>query len=161
MPTRKPLVLDELDHTLLDELQKDADRKLRELGEIVGLSPSAVLRRVERYRRSGLLARQVAVLDPGRVPEVVLATCLITVERESPEHRRKFCRRLREHPQVQQAYDVTGEWDYVVLLVASGMPHMNELIHSVFLKDGNVRKLTTLVVFEALKTGSSIPTRLR
>lgn len=155
----KPLTLDELDHDLLAELQADAGRTLRELGETVGLSPSAVLRRVERYRRSGLLARQVAVLDTQHAPDVVLAVCLITVERESPEHRKEFCRRLSKAPQVQQAYDVSGEWDYVVMLAAAGMPQMNELVEGLFLGDPNVKKFTTMFVFEAMKTGTAIPTK--
>lgn len=153
------LTLDDLDHDLLDLLQVDAGKTLRELGEAVGLSPSAVLRRIDRYRRSGLLARQVAVLDPCHAPDVVQAVCLITVERESPEHRKEFCRRLAASPHVQQAYDVSGEWDYVVMLSAIGMPHMNELVESLFLTDPNVRKFTTLFVFEAMKTGTAIPTR--
>lgn len=154
------LTLDDLDHDLLGLLQVDAGRTLRELGEAVGLSPSAVLRRVNRYRRSGLLARQVALLDSCQVPDVILAVCLVTVERESPEHRQEFCRRLNGSPNVQQAYDVSGEWDYVVVLSAVGMPHLNELIESLFLTDTNVRKFTTLFVFDALKTGTAIPTRL-
>lgn len=159
MPPPTRLTLDEVDHHLLDLLQADAGRTLRDLGDEVGLSPSAVLRRVNRYRRSGLLARQVAVLDTRHAPDVVVAVCLITVERESPQHRKAFCERLRANPHVQQAYDVSGEWDYVVVLSALGMPHMNELVEELALGDSNVRKLTTLFVFDALKTGTAIPTR--
>ncbi|MBW8810150.1 MAG: AsnC family protein, partial [Lysobacter sp.] len=36
-----PLVLDEFDHKLLELLQQDASVTLSELGEAVGLSPSA------------------------------------------------------------------------------------------------------------------------
>lgn len=153
------LTLDDLDHDLLDLLQIDAGKTLRELGEAVGLSPSAVLRRVNRYRRSGLLARQVAVLDSCHAPDVILAVCLITVERESAEHRKEFAAKLDAMPQVQQAYDVSGEWDYVVVLTAVGMSHMNQLIEGLCLADENVRKFTTMFVLDPMKTGSAIPTR--
>lgn len=156
---KTPLTLDALDHDLLELLQNDAGRTLRDLGELVGLSPSAVLRRVDRYRRTGLLAKQIAVLDARHAPDVVLAVCLITVERESPKHRKEFCRRMQNMPEVQQAYDVSGEWDYVVVLTAVGMSHMNELVETLCLDDENVKKFTTLFVFDALKTGTTVPTR--
>lgn len=158
---RNPIALDDIDHNLLEALQEDADRTLRELGELVGLSPSAVLRRVDGFRSSGLLARQVAVLDSRQVPEVVLAVCLVTVERESPEHRRAFCDLLRRTPQVQQVYDVSGVWDYVVILAAQGLPEVRDLGERLFEADDNVRKLTTLFVLDPIKTGSAIPTRAR
>ena len=55
-----PLALDEFDHRLLELLQRDADATLSALGEAVGLSASAVQRRIKRYRESGLM-RQVAL----------------------------------------------------------------------------------------------------
>jgi DNA-binding Lrp family transcriptional regulator len=75
------LALDDVDHDLLDLLQRDSGRTLRELGDLVALSPSAVQRRMDRYRRDGLLVRQVAVLDPSRLPAALLAACLVTLER--------------------------------------------------------------------------------
>ena len=62
-----PILLDDFDHRLLALLQDDAARTLTALGEAVGLSPSAVQRRLTRYRRHGLL-QQVAVLNPEAFP---------------------------------------------------------------------------------------------
>ena len=50
-----PLALDEFDHRLLELLQRDADATLSALGDEVGLSASAVQRRIKRYRESGLM----------------------------------------------------------------------------------------------------------
>lgn len=74
--------LDSFDHALLALLQLDADRTLTELGDAVGLSPSAVQRRIKRYRESGLL-RQVAVLDPDVLPFTTLIAVWVSMERES------------------------------------------------------------------------------
>jgi DNA-binding Lrp family transcriptional regulator len=48
-----PFALDEFDHRLLELLQRDADATLSSLGDAVGLSASAVQRRIKRYRESG------------------------------------------------------------------------------------------------------------
>ena len=77
--TATPPVLDEFDHKLLELLQRDADTTLSALGDAVGLSASAVQRRLTRYRKSGLL-RQVAVLDPAQLGNLTLAAVLVTLE---------------------------------------------------------------------------------
>ncbi|MFC6023803.1 Lrp/AsnC family transcriptional regulator [Plantactinospora solaniradicis] len=82
------LALDDVDHELLDLLQRDSGRTLRELGDLVALSPSAVKRRIDRCHKHGVIARQVTMLDPNRLPTVLLAVCLVTLERESRQHQR-------------------------------------------------------------------------
>jgi Lrp/AsnC family leucine-responsive transcriptional regulator len=154
---KKP-VLDDTDRHLLAELQDDAGRTLRDLGELVGLSPSAVQRRIARYRTSGLLARTTAVLDPRVLPDLVLAVCLIQVERESRRLHEAFHRRLLAAPEVQQLYSVYGEWDYVVVLAAAGMANHNEISERLFMDAPNVRKYSTLFVLDPVRTGTSIPT---
>jgi DNA-binding Lrp family transcriptional regulator len=155
---KKP-VLDDTDHHLLTELQADSGRTLRELGEIIGLSPSAVQRRMQRYRRSGLLTRTSAVLDPRFSPDLVLAVCLVQVERESRRLHEAFHRRLLAAPEVQQVYSVYGEWDYVVILAAAGLAHHNEISQRLLMDAPNVRKYSTLFVLDPIRTGSSVPTR--
>jgi Lrp/AsnC family leucine-responsive transcriptional regulator len=156
---KKP-VLDDTDRQLLAELQHDAGRTLRDLGELVGLSSSAVQRRMSRYRTSGLLARTAAVLDPGSLPDLVLAVCLVQVERESRRLHDAFHRRLLAAPEVQQLYSVYGEWDYVVVLAAAGIAHHNEVSERLLMDAPNVRKYSTLFVLNPIRTGASIPTRV-
>lgn len=151
--------LDEIDHLLLDELQADAGRTLRELGEVVGLSPSAVQRRMDRYRASGLLARTTAVLDPKASHDLVFAVILVAMERESSRLHDAFRRRLLAAPEVQQMYSVYGEWDYVVVLATSGMAHHNEVSARLFSDAPNIRRYSTQFVLDHIRTGSAIPAR--
>jgi Lrp/AsnC family transcriptional regulator, leucine-responsive regulatory protein len=154
----KPLVLDETDHLLLAELQADAGRTLRELGEVVGLSPSAVQRRVDRYRNTGLVSHLAAVLNPKFSADLVFAVVLVAMERESRRLHETFQRRLLAAPEVQQVYDVYGEWDYVVVLVTSGMAHHHEVQERLFMDGPNVRRYSTLFVLNPVRTGTVIPT---
>ncbi|MEU6741458.1 Lrp/AsnC family transcriptional regulator [Streptosporangium sandarakinum] len=157
MPEPPPPRLDEIDVQLLDLLQRDAGRTLHDLGEWVGLSPSAVQRRIARYRRDGLITGQVAVLDPHRFGPTVLATVLVTLDRESFEHHRAFAERMRSTPQVQQCYRVAGPWDYVVVLAARSMRECSRLGDRLFKSDDNIRRYETLLVFDTVKTGLALP----
>ena len=103
-------VLDRFDHALLALLQLDADRTLTDLGDAVGLSASAVQRRIKRYRQSGLM-RQVAVLDPDVLPFTTLIAVWVVMERESMPDLKAFYARMRGMAEVQQCYQLAGEWD--------------------------------------------------
>ncbi|WP_073480789.1 Lrp/AsnC family transcriptional regulator [Streptoalloteichus hindustanus] len=152
-------VLDELDHRLLALLQEDSGRTLGDLGEAVGLSASAVQRRVERYRASGILARCVAVLEPRHGLDVLLAVCLVTLERESSHAHEEFRSRLLAAPEVQQLYNVAGDTDYVVVLATTGMAHHREVADRLLKDSPNVLRYSTMFVLDPVRTGSVLPTR--
>lgn len=151
------LVLDEIDHHLLDLLQHDADRTLREFGDDVGLTPSAVQRRIARYRKAGLISRQVAILDPHQLGPTVLASVMITLVHESLEHHKEFTDRMRATPEVQQCYLIAGPCDYLVLLAANSPRHCSQLGNRLFKSDDNVKRYETSMVFDTIKAGLTIP----
>jgi Lrp/AsnC family leucine-responsive transcriptional regulator len=151
-------VLDEFDHRLLELLQRDADVTLTTLGEAVGLSASAVQRRITRYRKAGLL-RQVAVLDAGLLPAVTLAAVWVTMERDTFRLHSAFRARMRAAPEVQQCYAVAGQWDYLVVLVARSVAHYREVAERLFVDEGTVKRYETRMVFDTVKQGMNLPTR--
>jgi DNA-binding Lrp family transcriptional regulator len=156
--TRTPVALDELDHRLLACLQQDAGQTLNQLGDTVGLSPSAVQRRMTRYRRMGLISRQIAVLDPDVLRSTVLAAVLVTMERESIRAHKLFRERMRSAPHVQQCYSLAGERDYLVIVTAGAMPDCRDAVDHLFMDDPNVKRYTTHVVFDVVKVGLDLPT---
>jgi DNA-binding Lrp family transcriptional regulator len=153
-----PVTLDDFDHRLLDLLQRDADVTLAALGEKVGLSASAVQRRIRRYRAAGLM-RQVAVLDPGQLTSPTFAMVLVSMERESAKRHAAFCARMRAAPEVQQCYVLAGDWDYLVLLATASVAHCREVAERLFSDEGTIRRYETRLVFDVVKAGLQVPTR--
>ena len=153
-----PLSLDDFDHRLLALLQQDAGRTLAALGDAVGLSPSAVQRRIQRYRHGGLL-RTLGVLDPNAIPSATLATVWVAMERDTQRIHAAFRSRMRAAPEVQQCYALAGEWDYLVILAASSVAHYREIAERLFVDEGNVKRYETRLVFDTVKLGLALPTR--
>ncbi|GGS46402.1 Lrp/AsnC family transcriptional regulator [Actinokineospora fastidiosa] len=151
-----PKTLDDIDHRLLALLQQDSGRTLAALGDLVGLSPSAVQRRIDRYRETGLLRREIAVVDPS---SALLAVCLVTLDRESPESHRSFREWVQAAPEVQQFYNVSGDHDYVVILATSGMAHHRETAERVIKNAPNLRRYSTMFVLDPIRTTLTVPTR--
>lgn len=155
----QPPSLDEFDHRLLDRLQRDADTTLTALGEAVGLSASAVQRRIKRYREGGLI-RQVAVLDPQQIATTTLATVLVTMERETAKIHAAFTARMRAAPEVQQCYVLAGDWDYLVILATTSLAHCREVAERLFKDEGTIRRYETRMIFDVVKAGLQLPTRV-
>src|ERR1700730_13770421 len=149
--------LDDVDRKLLNLLQQDAGVSLSALGERVNLSPSAVQRRIERLRSSRIITRQVAVLSDAALPGAVRACVLVALERESAKLHSGFRERICAVVEVQQCYDLAGAWDYLVIVVADGMPACRAVIERLFLEAPNVKRYDTHFVFEPVKVGLGIP----
>ena len=146
------------DDALLALLQLDADRTLTELGDAVGLSASAVQRRIKRYRESGLL-RQVAVLDPEVLPFTTLIAVWVIMERESMQDLKAFYARMREMPEVQQCYQLAGDWDYLLIIATPTLPEYRSLIERLFKSQKNVKRIESRVVLDTVKRGLALPSR--
>ena len=112
-----------------------------------------------RYHARGLISRQTAVLDPQAVAQIQLAIVLVALEPGTAKRHAALRRRLLATPQVQQCYDVAGQWDYVIVLATSGMSECRDLVDRLLLNDPSITRCDTLPVFDPVKLGLAIPTR--
>src|ERR671924_1159705 len=64
---QRPVRLDALDRKILDHLERDGRATLADVGAAVGLSSSAVKRRVDRLHEHGVIIGYAAIVDPAAV----------------------------------------------------------------------------------------------
>lgn len=149
--------LDALDRRLLALWQRDTRRSADSLGEEVGLSAAAVLRRLKRLRDEGVIVAEVAVLDPGAL--ACAQTCIVSVdiEREGLVEIERFERRMLALPQVQQCWYVTGQADFVLVVVTADVAAYEAFTREHLLADPNVKAFTTHVVMKSVKSGLQLP----
>ena len=149
--------LDRIDRALLTELQGGLAGTNEQLAERVGLSASAVNRRIQRLEASGVVERRIAVVDPAKVGAPALLLVGVEVERERPELVEPLRRWLRREPAVQQAYYVTGSADYVLAVTAPDIACFDDFMTRMMVENPNVRRFTTNVVLTAVKRGLFVP----
>lgn len=80
--------LDKLDRAILRNLQADGRATYDQLSEQVGLSPSAVLRRVKRLEEGGVIDRYVALVKPESVGLGLTAYITVRLEKHLESHKR-------------------------------------------------------------------------
>ena len=149
--------LDELDRKLLVELQDDGALTSDQLSERIGLSSSAISRRVRRLEAEGVIERRIAIVDPTKVGHGSLFIVGIEVERERPELVQSLRAWVRGEPSVQQIYYVTGTSDYVMLVTATDIAAFDQLMSEMMAANPNIRRFTTQVVMGTVKRGLFVP----
>ena len=82
---------------------------------------------------------------------------LIEVESEQPEQFDHLQATLVAHPNVQQCYYVTGEWDFVVMVTVRDMNEYIAMTREMFLRQNNVKRFRTLVVMSSAKATLDVP----
>jgi Lrp/AsnC family leucine-responsive transcriptional regulator len=116
--------LDRTDRRILDELQRDGGLSNQELADRVGLSPSPCSRRVKRLEDAGIIERRVTLLDRRRLGLSLTAIIQISMDRHTPERFEAFESKLRDYPEVQECYLITGQdADYLLKVVVPDMDH--------------------------------------
>lgn len=137
--------IDQFDHAILELVQADNQLPARILAERVGLSESAVLRRLREMRKNGIIVADIAVVRPDVLGKSITVHVLVSLERETSEHLESFVKKLRRRSEVDAAWYVTGEFDFILQLRLSGMEAYDNFVCSVFHSDSNVRSFRTLV----------------
>ncbi|QWP78413.1 Lrp/AsnC family transcriptional regulator [Lysobacter sp. K5869] len=149
--------LDRFDRRLLNLVQDDAGQTAERLAEQIALSPSAIQRRLRKLREAGVIQRHAAVLDPKRVGKPTFFLVSLQVERERPELLTQLRQWLASCEQVQQAFYVTGEADFVLVVTAPDTEAFDALMLRLVAENPNVRRFTTNVALSLVKRGLAIP----
>jgi Lrp/AsnC family transcriptional regulator, leucine-responsive regulatory protein len=123
------LKLDRFDKRILAELQKDGGLSNQDLAERIGLSPSPCSRRVKQLEEAGIIQRRVTLLDRRKLGLSLTAIIQISMDRHTPERFETFEAKVRQYPEVQECYLITGQdADYLLKVVVPDMDHYQEFL---------------------------------
>jgi Lrp/AsnC family leucine-responsive transcriptional regulator len=121
--------LDRFDKRILTELQKDGGLTNQELAERIGLSPSPCSRRVKQLEEAGIIQQRVTLLDRRKLGLSLTAIIQISMDRHTPERFEAFEAKVRQYPEVQECYLITGQdADYLLKVVVPDMDHYQEFL---------------------------------
>ncbi|ETA50059.1 Lrp/AsnC family transcriptional regulator [Ponticoccus alexandrii] len=148
--------MDRIDRKLLNLLQRDASRTNVEIAEEVGLSPSSCLRRVRRLRKTGIIDRVVAILNPAKTGRGLKALVAVDLKLHGEQHMRRFLNLSVEEEAVSQAYAVTGDTDVVLMLGLRDMEEFDALCDRLFRDQTNVARFFTMMVIRTAKPETAV-----
>ena len=156
-PRPEPVALDRLDRRILGVLQQDNQITNLALAARVGLSPPACLKRVRRLRAEKVVVKDVALIDPDKVGQGIVAFVGVELDRQREDVLAAFERKIAAEPEVQQCYFVSGEIDYLLIVTCRDMEAYNAFARRVLANEHNIRRFRTSFNLSRVKYETAVP----
>lgn len=149
--TKEPVLLDKTDLAILRLLQQNARSTVREIAEQVHLSTTPVHERIRRMEQAGVIKGYTAMLDAARVKKGLMVIVYVSLKTHSKTAGARFIRHIHELPEVIECYNISGEFDFMLKVVAENMDayydfHVNKLSQSENI--GNVQSVFVMGVLK-------------
>ena len=147
-------MIDETARRILSVLQRDARTSMRKISEEVGVSLGTVSNRVRRLEKIGVIRGYTVLLDPEKVGwDLNIVVGLRIQKGRLIEIQEK----IAEDPRVYGVYDVTGDFDSMVVARARDRSDLDELSKNVMSIDGIERSVTHLVLNTVKESPTTLP----
>jgi Lrp/AsnC family leucine-responsive transcriptional regulator len=153
--------LDEIDRRILVHLQRDARVTLVELSKTAYLSPPQCYRRIKRLEQNGIIKRCVALLDREKMGFGVMATVGLTRDKDRSQGTPSFDALLNRLPEILECYTVTGDFDYLLKVVAKDLKEFNVFLSERLLRVPGVISVRSAICLEEVKYSTALPIDLQ
>lgn len=135
--------MDEVDKMILQILKQNGRAAYKDIGKNVGLSEGAVRMRIKKLMESGIIKKFTV---ETALPEQAKALSLISISPSIPTS--KISALLKETPNVERVYEITGEYDVAVVISAEDIAEVNECVERIRKMEG-VMNTNTMIVLKS------------
>lgn len=137
--------MDGFDEAILALVQRNNQLSHAAIGQQVNLSASAVRRRLQAMRASGVIIADVAVVDPSRLGLTFIVQ--VFFEREELQVLGDFILQIQREPVVSQCYSVSGECDFWLVVHTPTPEAFETWAQTVLMANPNIRRYSTSLVW--------------
>ena len=149
--------VDTFDLRILAALQDDGRLTNQELADLVGLSASQCSRRRTRLEDEKVIAGYHADLAAEALGFTLIAFIHITLATHSPDNAEKFRALVTRVDQIQEAYSLTGDADYLLKVVLHDLKSLSDIVNNVLMPHQSVAHVRSSIVLDRLKDTQKLP----
>ncbi len=135
------------DSELLKHLSKNGKASQRELAEATGFALGTVSNRLKRLEKENVIRGYTADIDPEKVGFTLNAMVHLRITKGKIMDVQSS---IAKHDRVYAVYDITGEWDSLVLARFKDREEMDEFIKTI-LSQKNIERTSTSLVLNNVK----------
>ena len=151
------MLLDDSDRRILKALQDQSDLTLRELAEVTGLSHSPCWRRLQRLQATGAISAKRFVVDPQAIGFEILVFCFVKISHHQRDRLKAFEDAVAKVPEVMQCYSLSGEYDYVLQVIATSVREYEATVKNAIVELPNVQSINTSFTLKRVKNSLNVP----
>src|SRR5437764_2915035 len=151
--------VDAFDLKMLAALQDDGRLTNQQLADQVGLSASQCSRRRMRLEEEKVIAGYHADLSSEALGFGVIAFIQVGLATHSPGNSKRFRALVNRIDEIQEAYSLTGDADYVLKAVLRDLKSLSDIVNNVLMPHPSVAHVRSSVVLDRLKESAKLPLR--
>jgi len=145
------------DRRLLNALQSDSTLSQIDLAELSGKSRTSVWRRIRELDEAGLIEGQVALLNPRELGLQIHVMLSVSMVKHSDRTREQFEAHVQALPEVMECYSVSGDRDYVLLIISKDMESYNDFLNRNILDHSSVHSASSSFALRRIKYTTALP----
>ena len=151
------MLLDNYDIAILRILQSDGRISNRELAQAVGLSPAPCWRRLRALEENQIISNYAAILNTEKLKLTIIAFAHISLENHHAKTVIEFDRAIQGSDEVLECYMTSGEYDYMLKVVATDMTAYEKFLSDVLMQIAAVRNVSTSFALRHKKLTTALP----
>jgi DNA-binding Lrp family transcriptional regulator len=145
------MTLDEKDLAILRLLQQNAKATVKEIADAVHLSTTPVHERIKRMEQNGVIKQYATLVDHSKVKKGLMVICYVSLKQHDKMAGSEFIQMINAMPEVIECYNISGEFDFMLKVVAENMDdyyhfHVNKLSEA-----GNLGHVQSVFVMGVIK----------
>lgn len=158
-PNGTSIKLDDIDRKILQQLQRDATWSMDRLAKHVGTSKTAAWNRVQRLTESGVIKRQVSVIDAPSVG--LLETFFIAIKTNQHQQTwlEQFSKVIHKWPEIVEAHRLAGDIDYLIKVQVASTRDFDALYKKI-VAEVDLYSVTSSLSMEVMKHETALPVSL-
>jgi len=148
------IFMDEIDRRIIEVLEGDARTSQRKIAEVVGVALGTVSNRIRRLEDKGIIKGYTVLLNPDKSGWGLSVVIGLRIEKGRLMEIQK---KIAKDHRVYGVYDVTGDYDSMILARARDRTDLDDLSKNVLSISGIERSVTHLVLNSVKEMPPSIP----
>lgn len=142
--------MDSMDRSILKCLSENSRQSATEISQKVHLSVAAVIERIRKLERAGVIQQYTIVADQHKIGNDV--TALMEVSLEHPKYYEEFTRVMNSNENIVACDYLTGDYDFMLKIQTQSSETLEQL-HRIIKSIKGVSGTKTYFVLKEIKSG--------
>ena len=153
----QPVHIDSVDRRILHLLQTEPGINAAAIGERIGLSQSAVWRRMQGLRDEGIIREQPVKIDREKIGLNTMVFAHVKLTSHGRSNLAAFAEAVRSYPQVLDCYVLLGNVDFLLRIVTEDIKAYEQFFFEKLSQLPGIQEINSSIALSEIKHSTVLP----